>query len=151
MAQSFLENIKNYITETETTSRGHLDYRQKNIAYSSKNNDYDDNDMRPTIEAKTNNVYVVYFVSYGDGILYSHLTIKFPVTSLEGNKYILVLQHYDSNGILTKALPNFFDEEITQTCNKFFTFLKSKGFSPILNVLNNEASAAVIQKSKNME
>jgi len=40
------------------------------------------------------------------------LTGKFPVQSLSGNNYILIVYDYDSNGILTTPLPNCHAESI---------------------------------------
>ena len=40
------------------------------------------------------------------GQTHMDLAGKFPVQSLSGNNYILIIYDYDSNGILTVPLPN---------------------------------------------
>ena len=47
-----------------------------------------------------------YFTTNNDSVVYTDLIRKFPVTFIEGNKYIILLYHYDSNTIIIKSLKN---------------------------------------------
>ena len=54
---------------------------------------------------KTNYAFVaVETISLLNGRMYSDQTEKFPITSLNKNKYIFVLHNYDSNAILVQPL-----------------------------------------------
>ena len=86
-----------------------------------------------------------------EGIIYTDLSGKFPVTSLSGNKYVLLLYHYDSNAILVKPLKNRSDKETLKAYDELYTKLTNSGLAPKLHVLDNEASTALkrqINKSK---
>ena len=99
--------------------------------------------MSPEQEMKTNEVFIAYFTTDKNGVVYTDLTGKFPITSLDGHKYILILYHYDSNAILVKPLKNRSDEETLKVYKEFYDELKQKGFTIKLHVLDNEASNAL--------
>jgi hypothetical protein len=48
----------------------------------------------------------VYAAAMETNQIYSDLTGRFPTTSLSGNKYILILYYYDSNGVLSAPMKN---------------------------------------------
>ncbi len=71
------------------------------------------------------------------------LTGKFPVQSLSGNNYILVVYDYDSNSILTVPLPNRCAESILATYQIAHAHLCVAGLRPKLQHLDNEALQAL--------
>ncbi|KAL7485036.1 hypothetical protein ACHAW6_010628, partial [Cyclotella cf. meneghiniana] len=72
-----------------------------------------------------------------DGTSYMDLTGRFRTMSLENQQYIFVAYDYTTNAIISATIINAFDD--------IFSYLKSKGFKPKFNVLNNEASAAITE------
>jgi hypothetical protein len=84
-----------------------------------------------TIE-NTNKIYT--------GKIYTDQTGRFPVTSSQGNKYVLVLYEYDTNAILTEALNNRTAPEILRAYKKLVKYLYNRGFRPKIHWLDNEAS-----------
>jgi hypothetical protein len=89
----------------------------------------------PAIE-NTNKIYT--------GKIYTDRTGQFPMTSSQGNKYILVLHEYDTNPILTEALHNQTAPEILPAYKKLVTYLHNRGFQPKIHWLDNEASKDLI-------
>jgi hypothetical protein len=77
------------------------------------------------------------------GQISTDLTGQFPVTSGRGNKYILVLYDYDGNAILAEPMKNRSDNEHLRAYNKLHQFLVDRGFKPLLQKLDNEASNAL--------
>ena len=74
------------------------------------------------------------------GKTYSDQTGHFRVDSSSGNKYIMVLYDYDSNAILTAALPNKQASSIKNAYTTLYHRLCQRGFKPRLHTLDNEAS-----------
>ncbi|KAL7475711.1 hypothetical protein ACHAW6_001620, partial [Cyclotella cf. meneghiniana] len=56
-----------------------------------------------------------------------------------------VAYHYTTNAIIVQAITKSESETIVDAFNNIFSHLKSKGFKPKLNVLDNEASAAITE------
>jgi hypothetical protein len=78
------------------------------------------------------------------GKIYTNQTGRFPVTSRQGHKYILILYEYDSNAILTERLKSRNGGEILQAYTKLFEYLKQRGLKPQTHWLdNNEAPRAL--------
>ena len=73
---------------------------------------------------------------------------KFPMTSMQGNKYVLLLYHYDTNSILVRPLKNRSDETILEVYEEIYNELTEKGFQPKLHILDNEASQALKNQIK---
>jgi hypothetical protein len=75
--------------------------------------------------------------------IYAYLTGRFPITSLSGNKYILILCDYDSNIVLSAPMKNRGDKAMVRA---FYLFIQSFiicGLKPSLQCLDNEASLAL--------
>jgi hypothetical protein len=74
------------------------------------------------------------------GKIYTGQTGRFPGTSSQGNKYVLVLYEYDTDSILMEALHNRTAPEILQAYRKLGKYLHNRGFQPKIHWLDNEAS-----------
>ena len=99
--------------------------------------------MHPPPELKTDDVLIYFVTADTDGVIYTDLTGKFPIISRTGNKYVMVLYHYDSNTILFWALKSRSDEEALKAYADLYDYLKMRNCAPRLNILDNEASKAV--------
>ena len=84
-----------------------LRLKRKNL-HSSKNtnNTGHPHDNNPIQEDMTDNIFIAFFATTNEGFVYIDLARKFPVTSDINNEYIMVLYHYDSNGILVEPMEN---------------------------------------------
>jgi hypothetical protein len=78
-----------------------------------------------------------------NGVVYTNLTGAFPVTSLSGNKYMLILYDYDSNSILVEPMESRSNYEALRAYKVLYTELTRHGLQPQLNILDNEASKAI--------
>ena len=67
--------------------------------------------MTPSPEEKNEDVLISFLAADTTGTVYTDLTGKFPVTSISGHKYVMVLYHYDSNGIILRPMKNRIDIE----------------------------------------
>jgi hypothetical protein len=72
--------------------------------------------------------------------MFSDQTGQFPIQSLSGNKYIMVMVEIDSNAILIKPMKNHKDAEMIWAYNALLLQLKRAGIVPKKHVLNNEVS-----------
>ena len=69
---------------------------------------------------------------------------RFPITSASGNAYILIMDDYDSNVILTTAIPSRKKEDILKGYSKCYQQLQDAGITPILQKIDNEVSELLI-------
>jgi hypothetical protein len=75
--------------------------------------------------------------------VYTDLTGKFPVPSSQGNNYIFLLYHYDSNSIHVRAIPNRSAHHIVAAFEDIHNMLALRGRKPHLHILDNECSEAL--------
>ncbi len=106
-------NVQNYYLETTKTTKGHLNQTRKNVR-STK--------VKATLleicntsrlhGKKVRNVYTqMYMVQE---TMFSDQTGQFPIRSLHGNKYIMVMVEINSNAILVEPMKNHKDVEMIQ-------------------------------------
>jgi hypothetical protein len=67
-------------------------------------------------------------------------TGRFPIVSSKGNKYIMVLYHYDSNAILAKPIKDRTSPELLKAFQFMEQELVARGLKPKLMKLDIEAS-----------
>jgi len=71
---------------------------------------------------------------------YSDLTGRFPQRSNKGNQYIFILYDTTSNHIFAEPIKDRTSTHIEKAYKKVLTTLQSKGLSPAIHILDNEAS-----------
>jgi hypothetical protein len=71
---------------------------------------------------------------------FSDQTGQFPIQSLCGNKYIMVMVEINSNAILVKPMKNRKDDKMIRAYNALLLRLKWAGIVPKKHVLDNEVS-----------
>ena len=64
---------------------------------------------------------------------------RYPINSAHGNQCILVCYDYDSNAILTEALPSISVTCINKGVQKLLDTLTTAGQNPKLQIMDNEA------------
>ena len=77
------------------------------------------------------------------GVVYNDCTGKLPYTSLDGNVSFFVMYHYETNAILATPIPGLTSDHILTAYKKNFEYLVLKGFTPKLNVMENQATKVV--------
>ena len=77
------------------------------------------------------------------GVVYNDCTGEFPYTSLDGNVCFFVMYHYETNAILATPIPGLDSANILAAYKKNFEYLVSKGFTPKLNVMDNQATKVI--------
>ena len=99
-------NVAKHLTPTIETAKGHLDQKRKNIKSTQKETKEEKLDTTLSPEEKNEYVLITFLAADSNITLYTDLTGKFPVTSISGHKYVMVLYHYDSNGIIFRPMKN---------------------------------------------
>jgi hypothetical protein len=93
-------------------------------------------DMDLDYGIKTNCIYAT---TIDAGQFYTDQTVRFPVISRKGKKYIMVLYEYDDNAILAEPIKNRTAAELLRALQVMETKLTSRGLQPKLTRLDNEA------------
>jgi hypothetical protein len=140
--------VQRHLPKALATAKGHLDKHRKNIrstqAQQPTAQEPLDTDMFPAREDKTNALFACLGLADTQGhIVYTDLTGAFPVMSNAGNKYLLLIYDYDSNAILCKPMKNRSDVKALRAYNVLHSTLHKHGCKPELNIMDNEASAAI--------
>ena len=66
---------------------------------------------------------------------------QFSVISSRGNKYIMVMHHYNFNSIIAELPKSWPAADITATFDNVYTYFTSRGYKIIIHKLDNEASS----------
>jgi hypothetical protein len=143
--------IKNHLPRSTATDRGHMRRHRSNTA-STRNNHSDIvaaraevDHMFPQHEICTMKD-VFCFAALANtitGTMYTNITGAFPVCSFKSMQYIFVAYVYDLNTIIVRAMPSCTDASMVTAFIDVITTLKTGGYRPALNVMDNECSAAV--------
>jgi hypothetical protein len=132
-------NVQKYYPETTKTAKGHLNQTRKNVwSTKVKTTPLETCDTSHLHGKKVCNVYTqTYMVRE---TMLSDRTGQFPIQSLRGNKYIMVMVEIDSNAILVELMKNPKDAEMIWAYNTLLLQLKQAGITPKKHVLDNEVS-----------
>ena len=85
------------------------------------------------------------FADHHSGVVYNNLTGNFPFVSYDGSVCFLVMYHYEANAIMATPISGLDDRSIFNAYKKNFEELKAKGFTPKLNVMDNQARLCITQ------
>ena len=83
--------------------------------------------------------------SHREGTAFGDLPGRYPVPSIHGHNYMLVIYHYDANSILVEPIKSINKGNILNTYRKIHTRLTAQGCKPHLQVLDNEASTILLE------
>jgi hypothetical protein len=141
MGQSMLTecNVQKYYLETIETAKGHLNQTRKNVRTTKvKVTPLETCDTSHLHGKKVRNVYTqTYMVQE---TTFSDQTDQFPIQSIHGNKYIMVMVEIDNNAILVEPMKNCKDDKMIRAYNTLLILLKRAGIVPKKHVLDNEVS-----------
>jgi hypothetical protein len=77
--------------------------------------------------------------------IHSNQTGAFPYTLQQGNRYVMIVIHLDTNYIFCKPMKNRLEDEMIETYQKIINRIKAAGLGLTTHQLNNEASKAYKQ------
>ena len=77
------------------------------------------------------------------GFVYNKCTGKFQFMSLDGNVCFFIMYHYKTNTILATLIPGLDSKSILAAYSKNFEYLVSKGYTPKLNIMDNQATKTI--------
>ena len=83
------------------------------------------------------------FADKKTGVVYNDCTGNFPFMSLDGNVCFLVMYHYETNAIFAIPIPGLDSKSILEAYKKIFEYLVSKGYTPKVNVMDNQGTNAI--------
>ena len=99
-----------------------------------------DSDLAPPLESPSHQLCVMLFAKQDLLKSYSDQTGRFPIPSSQGNHYIFVLYHHDTNSIHAQAIPNRQAASIRKAWETTHKRLVQQGHAPNLHILDNECS-----------
>jgi hypothetical protein len=146
--------VREKLPKSIATVKGHLNRQRKNIRSTQPRaieTDANEDSNPPSDSPNQRSHHVFAAVTAVTGQISTDITGQFPITSGRGNKYILVLYDYDSNAILAEPMKNRSDNEHLRAYNKLHQFLVDRGFKPLLQKLDNEASNALKQTMRDKD
>lgn len=98
----------------------------------------------PREQEKMNHLFArLAYVDRRDGTIYTDLTGKFPIKSIEGMVAIFILYDWTTNAILATPIPDASETSIVSAFKQNIEYLAKRGFKPTFNVMDNVASAVV--------
>jgi hypothetical protein len=137
--------VRKHLPKSIATVKGHLNQQRQNIRSTKPPPTIEPiTDLNPPSDspnARSHHVYAA--TSEITGQIATDLTGRFPSTSSRGNKDIFILYDYDSNAILAEPMKNRSDTEHLRAYNKLHQYLVLRGFKPLLQKMDNEASTAL--------
>jgi hypothetical protein len=132
-------NVQKYYPETIKTAKGHLNQTRKNVRTTKvKATPLETCDTSHLHGKKVRDVYPqTHMVREA---MFSAQTGQFPIRSLRGNKYIMLMVEINSNAILVEPMKNRKDAKMIWAYNKLLLQLKRAGIVPQKYVLDIEVS-----------
>jgi hypothetical protein len=121
--------------------KGHMDQSRKNVRSTKK--ETNETETTPTQNVNNEPTHLTFATIEDTGKIYTDQTGRFPVTSSQGHKYILIMYDYDSNAILTEPIKSRSGGGILRAYKNLFEYLQQRGFKPRTHWLDNEASNAL--------
>ena len=155
--------VKKHLPKSEHTSKGHLDQERQHLQSTRppplskskhdakpESKSFNKVKVEPDIivsnpdPTERTNLFIHAIVPATDKI-YTDLTGKFPVQSALGNKYILIVYHYDANAIIAEPLKDRTAGSIAKAHERVYDYLTARGLAPKVEILDNECSAELVR------
>jgi hypothetical protein len=135
--------INKYLKLPPATTMGHMNQKRQNIRSTNKKVKSESEDEDITPQASGEKTHLVFSVVLDQGQIYTDLTGNFPVRSSKGNNVLMICYSYEANYIRPIAMKSKSGSEWVRSFGIVFDEIKSKGFKPKLQTMDNEASAAL--------
>jgi hypothetical protein len=130
--------VEKHLSKSTSTTKCHLNQQRQN-ARTTKVKDPKVIVTEPDLDHCIK-IQFVYAATIDAGQIYTDQTGRFPVVLSKGNKYIMILYHYDSNAILAKTIKDRTAPELLRAFQVMEKELVARGLKPKLMKLENEAS-----------
>jgi hypothetical protein len=144
--------VRKYPLQSIPIHQGHLNQERANIRSTrppassrqqpTSEDDLEDN-VAPPAEDNTRTRIIYADCNCTIGMVYTDPTGKILVPSVSGNQYILVVYEDDSNYIHAKPMIDRTGPSIIAAYQRSIIFLQSRGFKPLLQRLDNEATGTL--------
>jgi hypothetical protein len=152
------ELVSKHLQNTEETAMGHLHKRRQTIR-STKPIPVPSNtveDLEPELQGqfflnkdRTQRVGVhLIGMEELNGMISTDQTGRFPVKSIKGKSYLMVLYNYDSNVTLATSMKSRTAPDLVAAYNELHQQLLDGGVKPVLQQLNSEISTVLIKSIK---
>jgi hypothetical protein len=142
--------IKHYLPHSTATNKGHMHHHWANTASMHMQDNIvatcakvDCMFTRHKICAMQDVFWFSVLVNAITSTIYTDVTSAFPVCSFKSMQYIFVAYVYNLNAIIVSAMPSCTNAFMVQLLTKVITILKSRGYRPALNVMDNKCSTTV--------
>jgi hypothetical protein len=130
--------VEKHLSKSTSTTKGHLNQQMQN-ARATKIKDAKVIVTEPDIDHGIKTQFV-YAATIDAGQIYTDQTGRFPVVSIKGNKYIMIVYDYDSNAILAQPIKDRTAPDLLKAFQVMEQELLARGLKPKLMKLDNEAS-----------
>ena len=149
--------VRKHLPKALATSQGHLRQQQRNVQ-STKTT------ATPSIDNNTPEMTTPSFpikeprvrtkMSFLKSIkvtgkISTDQTGRFPVTSICGSKYLMILYNHDSNSIISEPLKLRSEHELIHAYSTLHTHLSNREIAPQVQMLNNECPDGLKQDMQN--
>jgi hypothetical protein len=140
-----VSNVSKHFPESDETQKGHMKQSKQGVG-STKVIDEDATvEFKPTPGVKHKDVYLRVFDATKKA-MYSDQTGRFPISSSQGNKYIMVAVKLDGNYIDAEPLKTRGTQSLINAYQAIFSRWKATNtISPNWHILDNEAPEALKQ------
>jgi hypothetical protein len=129
--------VEKHLSKSTSTTKGHLNQQRQN-ARATKIKDAKLIVTKPDIDNGIKTQFV-YAATIDAGQIYTDQTGRFTVVSSKGNKYIMILNDYDSNATLAQPIKDRIAPELLKAFQVMETQFVARGLEPKLIKLDNEA------------
>jgi hypothetical protein len=83
------------------------------------------------------------FANKNTGVVYNNCTGNFTFMSLDCNVCFFIMYHYKTNAIFATPIPGLDSKNILDACTKNFEYLVSNGYTPKINIMDNQATKTI--------
>ena len=136
--------VYKHIPKIIQTVKGHLRQGHKNPCSTKNNNQPDIMTAPEELEITCAWAYLDHVkIVDTSGNISSNQMSRFPITSRQGWKYIMVLHDFDRNVILEEPLKSCAESDICWALTSIYKHITDRGIQPRPHMLNNEFSAGM--------
>ena len=131
--------VRRYIKPSIPSIKGHLDQERQNKKSTKTTDNNDALLSNAKQEERSHNVFIKDIEITGK--IFTDQTGRFPVPSIEGYKYVMILYDYDSNSVRGVPMKSRSKEEMVRAYQDHHAYLVKRGLRPKLQRLDNKASS----------
>ena len=128
--------MEKYLHITPATSKGHLNQKRKSTHSTTQ--------QFTSVDINTKGLGTMHKIIELTHKVYTDQTGHFPVTSSQGNKYIMILLHCDTNCILAQPMKSRTEEHMVKAFSTMHNTIKQHGYTISSHMLDNEAPPLLI-------